>query len=131
MMQTLISPIYITINRQRSASKRITLGLNWFRNAHYHTVNAAKVEYLRLMRSQIQEIPCVAWPIKLRCRYYLRRRCDVGNIHSVIEKFFLDCLVTLGRLPDDDVHHVLGASYCFAGFDTKNPRAEIEIMENY
>lgn len=61
----------------------------------------------------------------------MKRKADVGNIYSVVEKFFLDTLVTLGRLPDDGPDYVIGASYEFAGFDTKDPRCEIEIMEGY
>jgi len=89
------------------------------------------VAYLREMRDQIQAIKCVTWPVKIVFRYYLKRRSDVGNVNSVVEKFFLDSLVTLGRIPDDDINYVLGGNYPFAGYDTKNPRCEITILENY
>jgi hypothetical protein len=83
------------------------------------------------VQGQIQQIITITWPVKLRCKYYLKREADIGNIHSVVEKFFLDSLVTLGRLPDDGPRYVVGATYEFAGYDTKRPRCEIEIMEGY
>ena len=126
----IISPLYVTLPRKGSAGKRVPLNLNWYRNAHYQTLNQAKVTYKKLIGPQIREITGISWPVKLSIKYYIKRRCDVGNIHSVLEKFFLDALVVMGRLPDDDINYVVGASYRFAGYDSKNPRAEIEILEN-
>ena len=83
------------------------------------------------MQSQIECITSMTWPIKLRCRYFLKREADIGNIHSVVEKYFLDALVESHRLPDDGPRYVVGANYEFAGFDVKNPRCEIEILEGY
>lgn len=127
----LISPIYLELPRKRSAGKRISLNLNWYRNAHFQTNNEVKIQYRALMKEQIQQIVSISWPIKPAYRYFLSRRCDIGNVHSVVEKYFLDALVELGRLPDDGPKYVVGANYEFAGFDVKNPRCEIEIMEGY
>ena len=128
-MITLVSPLYITLPRKKSAGKRISLNLNWYRNAHFRQSNEVKKVYQSTMASQIQGIIRVTWPVKLRCKYYLKRTSDVGNFHSVVEKFLLDSIVNLNRLPDDGVKYVVGANYEFAGFDMKNPRCEIEIME--
>lgn len=127
----IISPIYIKLPRKRTADKRISLNLNWYRNVHFQVSNEVKRQYLDEIREQIQQIITVKWPVKLRCKYYLKRKADVGNIHSVVEKFFLDAMVELHRLPDDGPSYVVGADYEFAGFDQKNPRCEIEILEGY
>lgn len=126
-----ISPLYLKLPRKRSAGKRISLNLNTYRNLHFQINNQAKHHYRSLMRNQIEGITSIIWPIKLRCRYFLKRECDIGNIHSVVEKYFLDALVELKRLPDDGPRYVVGANYEFAGYDTKNPRCEIEILEGY
>jgi len=125
------SPIYITLPRKKSAGKRIALNLNSYRNLHHHISNQAKVQYKEEMREQIQEIIKIVWPVKIKYRYYLKVKSDVANIHAVVDKFFCDALVELGRLPDDNITYIVGASYMFAGYDRKNPRAEIEILENY
>ena len=90
-----------------------------------------KKAYKETVRTQIQGILKVTWPVKVQYRYYLQRKADVGNFHAIVEKFFLDSLVELGRLPADDVQYVIGANYTFAGYDPKNPRCEITFLENY
>lgn len=124
------SPLYITLPRKKSAGKRVSLNLNYFRNAKHFELNALKIAYTETMREQIQSIIKVKWPIKLRCRYYLQRKSDIGNWHSIVEKFFCDALVQFGRIPDDNVQYIIGGNYHFAGYDPKNPRCEIELMEN-
>ena len=123
----IVSPIYLTLPRNRSAGKRISLNMNTYRNLHFQVNNQAKHAYRELMREQIQSIIGIKWPIKPVFRYFIKRRTDIGNIHSVVEKFFLDALVEMGRLPDDGPDYVVGANYEFAGYDTKNPRCEIEL----
>jgi len=125
------SPIYITLPRKKSAGKRIPLNLNSYRNLHHHISNAVKVQYKEEMRQQIQAIIKLTWPIKIKYRYFLKVKSDVANVHAIVDKFFCDALVELGRLPDDNINYIVGASYMFAGFDRKNPRCEIEFLENY
>lgn len=107
------------------------MNLNTYRNAHHHASNQAKRQYKEEMREQIGRIVKLTWPVKIRYRYFLARKGDVANVHAVVDKFFLDALVELGRLPDDNVQFVVGADYMFAGIDRGNPRCEIEIVEGY
>lgn len=58
-----------------------------------------------------------------------RRRIDLGNPLSITEKFFLDALVELGKIPDDDYNHVVASFHRFGEVDSKNPRVEITITE--
>lgn len=127
----IVSPLSVTLHRRKSAGRKINLNLNWYRNVHFQINNQAKLEYKTMMMPQLSRIARLTWPVKIRYRYYVRQKCDVGNIHAVVEKFFLDVLVAMGKLPDDNIHYVVGASYVVAGVDRKNPRAEIEILENY
>lgn len=127
----IVSPLYLMLPRKRSSAKRFALNLNQYRNLNFHILNQIKKQYKKEMHSQIVGMRSLCWPVKISYRYFLRQRCDVGNVHSVVEKFFLDALVELGRIPDDNVQFVIGGNYTFAGFDRKNPRCEIEILENY
>lgn len=127
----IISPLSVTLQRKKSAGRRINLNLNWYRNVHFQINNQAKLEYKSLMMPQLARLARLTCPVKIKYRYFLRQKCDVGNIHAVVEKFFLDVLVSMGKLPDDNIQYVVGASYVVAGIDRKNPRAEIEILENY
>jgi hypothetical protein len=127
----IISPIYMKLPRKKSADKRISLNMNWYRNAHHHINNEVKSLYKEEMRKQIQQIVKLVWPVKIKYRYFLKVKSDVANVHAVVDKFFCDALVELGRIPDDNIQYVVGASYVFAGYDRKYPRCEIEILENY
>ena len=127
----IISPLSVTLPRRKSGGRRIYLNLNWYRNVHFQINNQAKLQYKTEMLPQLSRLARLTWPVKIKYRYYLRQKCDVGNIHAVVEKFFLDVLVAMGKLPDDNIQYVVGASYIVAGIDRKNPRAEIEFIENY
>ena len=52
-----------------------------------------------------------------------RRRHDADNY----QKFIMDGLVAAGVIMDDDFNHV--QVLCKGGYDKKNPRTEIEIIE--
>lgn len=56
-----------------------------------------------------------------------KRLFDVGNIRSIHEKFYLDALVELGKLPEDNYLHVPETHTYFKGIDKNNPRVEIII----
>lgn len=52
-----------------------------------------------------------------------RRRHDADNY----QKFILDGLVTAGVIKDDDFSHC--QVLCKGGYDKKNPRTEVEVIE--
>lgn len=127
----IVSPLYLTLQRKKVADKRISLNLNVYRNMFHQISNEAKHKYKEEMTAQIQEMRDLVWPIKIKYRYFLKVKSDVANIHAVVDKFFCDAIVEFGKIPDDNVDYVVGGSYVFAGYDRKNPRCEITIIENY
>jgi len=58
-----------------------------------------------------------------------KRLFDIGNIRSVHEKFFLDALVELGKLEEDNYLFVPETHTYFKGIDKENPRVDIIIKE--
>jgi hypothetical protein len=58
-----------------------------------------------------------------------RRLCDVSNVCSVHSKFFLDALVELGKIPDDNYKYVPREIFQIGEVDPDNPRVEITIKE--
>lgn len=122
----LISPVSIPV----SSKKVFRLNLNEYRNAHYHVLNQAKINYKSHMSEQISKLPKMS---KIGVEYRLfvgsRRRCDVMNICSIVDKFFCDALTELGKIMDDDYDHLPAINYRFGGYDKNNPRVEIIIEE--
>jgi len=125
-MQAIITvPCYLKIG------KKNYLNLNTYRNAHYRSNNMAKQRFKALVLTDVKQLPIFTGKVFLEYRYYLkdRRRCDIGNIHSIVEKYFLDAMVETGRIEDDNYRFVVGTSYHYMKIDAQNPRCEITIKE--
>lgn len=58
-----------------------------------------------------------------------KRRFDIANICSVVDKFFLDALVELGYLPDDNASVVKAVVYTAGSIDKDNPRVDVKVVE--
>lgn len=82
------------------------------------------------MAKQIEALP-VLDKVEIELHIYARDRrlFDIGNVGSIHEKFFLDALVELGKLPDDTYKYIAKTTTQFMGIDKENPRVEIIIKE--
>ena len=120
------SPLKVPVSKNKS----FILNLNNYRNAHYQTLNKAKINYKAHMWEQIDGLP-VFEAVMITYRLYpgTRRRTDIGNVTSIHQKFFEDALVELGKIKDDDYFHILGSESEFVEIDKENPRVEIWIDE--
>lgn len=125
-MHKLVAPLRVP----QSKTKDFLLNLNAYRNAHHMVLNKTKVEFKDVMREQIEKLPVMN---KVRLTYVLfvgsNRRCDLTNMISVIDKYFEDALVELGKLPDDNFNYVPELVFRFGNVDPSNPRVEIYIEE--
>lgn len=120
----LTSPLRVSVSK----TKDFTLNLNLYRNAHYQTLNKAKVEYKNALKKQIMVLPDLA-SAKIHYTVYPKdkRQFDVSNIVSIHQKFFEDALVELGKLPDDSIRFITESSQSFGEICRDNPRVEITI----
>lgn len=125
-MYTVISPLRINANGNRI----FLLNLNAYRNAHHYILNAAKVNYKTLLKDQISTLPTFN---RITLTYTVfnqsKRKSDVGNMCTVVDKFFSDALVELGKLPDDNYEFIPEIIFRYGGVDKANPRIEITIKE--
>lgn len=118
------SPFRIRI----SEKKVFALNLNVYRNENYWNLNKAKKAYKELMREPISQLPRFD-KITLKLVMYPKTRAkfDIGNVGSVVEKFFLDALTEFGKLEDDNYVFCPTVTYTFGEVDKNNPRVEIHI----
>lgn len=113
---------------QLSKNKKFILNMNNYRNAHYQTLNKAKKIYDQGIRPMIVGVRLPS-EIEITYTYYAasKRRVDIANPCSIIDKFFSDSLVNCGCIEDDDVKHLKKVSYVWGGYDKENPRVDVTI----
>lgn len=113
-----------------SLNSTFTLNLNVYRNAHYHTLNKAKVNFKYQIEKELLKLREYN-QIKLTYVLYpqTNRKCDVSNICSIVDKFFSDALVEGGHIKDDNYTFIPEVVYKIGSVDPKNPRVEVYINE--
>lgn len=116
-------PIGIKIGR-----KNYALNLNIYRNAHYQTLNKMKVEFSKVIEPELIKLPSFK-SIDLTYTLYpkTKRLCDIANVCSIVDKFFCDALVNIGKLPDDNYEYLKNITYTFGSIDKDNPRVTVKI----
>lgn len=113
-----------------SKNKKVALNLNTYRNLHYQLNNKAKKMLLEsLKRDQLIEGLLPAPPFEFIYKIYRRdkRRSDLMNIGSIVDKFVSDALVTLGYLTDDNTDIIKKVTVIDGGIDKLNPHARLEV----
>ena len=120
----------LPVSIQVTKKKPFYLNLNSYRNAHFFTLNKAKNMFKEIVSEQIKPLTCYS---KIRLTYTLYPRTaaksDVANICSIVDKFFSDALVELGKLEDDNYDFLPEVIYKFGSKDKLNPRVEVFIEE--
>jgi Holliday junction resolvase RusA-like endonuclease len=126
-------PLQVEFQTGKSASYKwykFILNLNNYRNAHHRTLAPAKKAYSDIIWDRIPDT-AIERPVMLTYTYYAKtkRRLDISNPCSIIDKFTCDALVKKGLLPDDDYNVIKGVTYKWGGIDKENPRCELMIEE--
>ena len=122
VMEVINFPLTVMVGR-----KPFSLNLNKFRNTHYAVLAKAKENYKSLVK-----LPKAHYD-KVRLEYTLfpktKRRLDVSNVCSIVDKFASDMLVDAGILDDDNFDIVVEVVYRFGCIDKDNPRCELKVVE--
>ena len=114
----------------KSKHKYFILNLNNYRNAHYQSLNASKVDFCYQMNARYPE---KIKPItgKIRTEYTIfskdKRLFDLPNVGSIVQKYFEDWLVSRGVIKDDNITVIPECSYYWGMVDKENPRCEAVI----
>lgn len=93
------------------------INLNEYRNTYYQTLNKVKQGFNDLLAPQVLSLPKFQ-AVRITYRIYpsSKRRLDIGNIGSIADKFFSDCLVVHERLVDDNHKYVQEVKFAFGGY---------------
>ena len=130
-MFTLNLPLFIYTTKSKTKKTKYILNLNNYRNAHFRKNALAKVMYKEEVSKLLHDkkIDLGKPPYKFTYTLYpkTRRRTDVSNPLSIIDKFTCDALVELGVIPDDSYEYINEVVYKIGHVDKENPRAELVI----
>ena len=94
-------------------------------------LSTAKKLYSDELVPRLEEFDSFSEPVSLTYTYYARskRRLDVSNPCSIIDKFACDALVKADILEDDSFNQIKQVVYKFGGVDKNNPRCELVITK--
>ena len=127
-------PLKVRAGSKKKKPFYFSLNLNTYRNEHYAVLNRAKIQYKKDMllmnfKTIKSATPYVCGPLFLEYKLFMpsKRKCDVANILSIVDKFACDALVEYGILPDDNYDFIKEIHYIWGGVDKGNPRAELYI----
>lgn len=111
--------------------KDYPLNLNWYRNAHYFVLNDSKIAFKEFVEPFLRQIqPFTKVTIKYTVYAPNKRKFDISNVCSIVDKYFSDALIELGKLEDDNYEFLPMVQYQFGGIDKENPRVDILIEES-
>lgn len=121
--------------QQTKPTKKHWLTMNNYRNWHYQTADATKKLFKEAVSPQVLALPDLTtlWG-RIHLHYTMyppsHQRRDLMNAVSVIDKYFSDALVELGKLKDDDLDNIRSVSCNGENVDKANPRMEVVITQH-
>lgn len=131
-MNIIQSPLEVpyAFSKKRNKDVMFHLNLNVFRNSHYRVINLAKIKYKEVITKQINSLPKyevvgIIYEVHMKTK----RAYDVSNVCSIHSKFFLDALVELGKLKDDNYNFLPIEVYSRGTPDKDNPRVDIHLFD--
>lgn len=132
MMHKINLPLAVYLPRKTMPDKKMIINLNNYRNWSYIVSNQVKKAYCQAVEPLVRDF--VFYPrLALVFTYYKgsKRISDRSNVLCIQEKFFLDALVELGCIEDDNDNFIFSTKYNGDKIDKQNPRVEVRIFENY
>jgi len=105
-----------------------TLNLNEYRNAHYMTLNNAKIAFKAAVKHLITPLPVFDW-VEFEYIFFpgSAREMDTANFVAIVDKFFSDAFVEFGKIPDDNYKYLRKKTEYFEAIDRLNPRVDVII----
>ena len=120
-------PLYLEMGKKKK--KRYYLNLNQYRNWAFHMSNNLKKEFKRVVTPSIPDVHYEKFTVTYTVYLPNRLKRDISNICSVVDKFFVDALVELGTVPEDNYEHLPLITYKFGDIDSKNGKVVANVRE--
>ena len=127
-MNSFTCPIYWTETFKTKPDVVHLVGMNYYRNAHYHNQNKLKRDIEDQLKRNMYPASTIKTTFKVHYTlYYKNSSCDGSNIIALVEKIFLDFAQSANIIPNDCVKYHCGSTWKLGGQDKLNPRCEITL----
>ena len=116
----------IPLRCPKSSRKYFYFNLNVYRNANHHLLNRVKrwfTEWFLLLQTKQK---CPEPPLELNYKIWLKKKADLTNVGTVVDKFMQDAMVKKRLIKDDNVDIVKKVTFEFGGY-AKEGHASLEI----
>lgn len=112
----------------KSKNKRVGLNLNQYRNWHFQVNAKLKRDFKNEIKENLKFV--IEGAVKIEYIYYApdRRKRDLMNVISVVDKYFQDALVERGCIEADDMGIVKEINAKYGGIDVVDPRIEATLI---
>ena len=129
-------PLRIKMAKTKRAKLQFfRLNMNVYKTTNYRTINKAKKLFTEMLVNKLYQIPTME---KIRVHYYIipanRRMFDTMNFISIFDKFFLDAIVKLGIIADDNYNRIYYGDIGTVDIDNKlvyhNVRVVLEEIKD-
>lgn len=122
-------PLAVEVTKKGRVFK---LNLNDYRNTNYHILNTAKKNFSNKIGAALKaRCPQLKTPIKIT--YVIMRSnnilYDVGNVGSILDKFFCDSLQDAKRIKDDNFKFIPNVEFLHGVTNANEPHCMVYIQE--
>jgi len=147
-MITLNVPTFVMIPKKTKADEKVILNINTTRNMDRFKLGKVKNEFYNQFKPEMDRVKpefdldmqsrvkmykklfdCDFQP-EFKLRYTItsanKRKFDIANMLSIIDKFACDCLVKDGFMPDDNWEYLTEVTYAFGGL-AKERTCKLEL----
>lgn len=113
-------PVSVSLPRVKTKDKKMMLNMNSYRNLNFHINNQMKQLFEPISITKFK-----ASKIRISYKIYkkTKRKYDVMNVASIVDKFFLDWLIKYNFIPDDNLENV-----CYGSIDGYNDSIEDKVI---
>ncbi len=111
------------------SGRRKWITMNSYRNWHYQVSNDIKRRFKSDISRELNFI--IEGKLKIEYFYFApdKRKRDLMNVISVVDKYFQDAMVDYGCIESDDLSVVVEVNSCYMGIDRQDPRLDVIITK--
>jgi len=105
-------PTYVHVSKKNQKA----VNLNVYRNLHHHHLNTQKKNFADEVKPLLRDKPR-AERVWIHYTVFAPRngRLDTMNVGSIADKYFSDTMVEAGKIPDDNMDHIVLSTFSFGG----------------